>query len=143
MMGKYKNILVAVDGSSHSERAFNEAIEVAKYSGAKLNILAVINDKELSTSAFSFSKIYSEEKEQVEKELLKKIHDASLKDLEKIEPFIELGDPRRKIVEFAKDQEIEMIFLGATGKGEIQLTQIGSTAAYVVNEAPCSVTVIR
>ena len=66
-----------------------------------------------------------------------------MKDLEKIEPFIELGDPRSKIVEFAKDQEIEMIFLGATGKGEIQLTQIGSTAAYVVNEAPCSVTVIR
>ncbi|MFC4772011.1 universal stress protein [Enterococcus hermanniensis] len=143
MVNSYKNILVAVDGSRNSDQAFDEAIEVAKYSGAKLSMLAVINDKELSTSAFSFSKIYSEEKEQIEKELLKKVHDAALKDFENIEPFVELGEPQRKIVEFSKDKEIDMIFLGATGKGEIQLAQIGSTAAYVVNHAPCSVTVIR
>lgn len=72
MISKYKNILVAVDGSEHSEHAFEEAVEAAKRHDAKLNVISIINDSELSTSAFSFSKIYAAEKEQVEKEMLKK-----------------------------------------------------------------------
>lgn len=143
MIRKYQNILVAIDGSEHSERAFDEAVEAAKRYDAKLNVISIINDSELSTSAFSFSKIYAAEKEQIEKEMLKKVHDASRKELDNVEPFVELGSPKEKIVEFAKDNEIDMIFLGATGKGEIRLSRIGSTAAYVVNHAPCSVTVIR
>lgn len=143
MINKYKNILVAVDGSEHSEHAFEEAVEAAKRHDAKLNVISIINNSELSTSAFSFSKIYAAEKEQVEKDLLKKVHDASRKEFENIEPFVDLGSPKEKIVEFAKDNDVDMIFLGATGKGEISLSRIGSTAAYVVNHAPCSVTVIR
>lgn len=143
MINKYKNILVAVDGSEHSEHAFEEAVEAAKRHDAKLNVISIINDSELSTSAFSFSKIYAAEKEQVEKDLLKKVHDASRKEFENIEPFVDLGSPKEKIVEFAKDNDVDMVFLGATGKGEISLSRIGSTAAYVVNHAPCSVTVIR
>lgn len=143
MVSRHKNILVAVDGSKHSEQAFDEAVEASKRDDAKLNVISIINDSELSTSAFSFSKIYAAEKEQVEKELLKKIHDATSKELDNVEPFVELGSPKERIIEFAKDNEIDLIFLGATGKGEIRLAQIGSTAAYVVNHAPCSVTVIR
>ena len=143
MIRKYQNILVAIDGSEHSEHAFDEAVEAAKRYDAKLNVISIINDSELSTSAFSFSKIYAAEKEQIEKEMLKKVHDASRKELDNVEPFVDLGSPKEKIVEFAKDNEIDMIFLGATGKGEIRLSRIGSTAAYVVNHAPCSVTVIR
>lgn len=143
MMSNYENILVAVDGSEHAERAFNEAIEATKRYDAKLYVISIINDSELSTSAFSFSKIYAAEKEQAEKELLKKVHDASRSEVDNVEPFVELGSPKEKIVEFAKNNEIDLIFLGATGKGQIQLSRIGSTAAYVVNHAPCSVTVIR
>lgn len=72
MISKYKNILVAIDGSDHSERAFDEAVEAAKRDDAKLNVISIINDSELSTSAFSFSKLYAAEKEQIEKDLLKK-----------------------------------------------------------------------
>lgn len=143
MLEGYKNILVAVDGSDHSNHAFDEAVATAKRNDAKLSIISIINDSELSTSAFSFSKIYAAEKEQIEKELLKKVHDAAQKDFDNIEPFVEMGSPKEKIVDFAKDNDIDMIYLGATGKGEISLSRIGSTAAYVVNHAPCSVTVIR
>lgn len=143
MVSEYKNILVAIDGSEHSERAFDEAVEAAKRYQAKLDVVSIINDSELSTSAFSFSKIYAAEKEQIEKEMLKKIHDAALQGVENVEPFIKQGNPKEKIVEFAKKNETQLLFLGATGKGDIQLSQIGSTAAYVVNHAPCTVTVIR
>lgn len=143
MSREYHNILVAIDGSKHSEQAFDEAVEAAQRHDAKLNIMSIINDSELSTSAFSFSKLYAAEKEQVEKEMLKKVHDAARRGLDNAEPFVELGNPKEKIVEFAKENAIDQIFLGATGKGDIRLSRIGSTAAYVVNHAPCSVTVIR
>ncbi|MFQ7236263.1 MAG: universal stress protein, partial [Enterococcus hulanensis] len=44
MINKYKNILVAVDGSEHSEHAFEEAVEAAKRHDAKLNVISIIND---------------------------------------------------------------------------------------------------
>lgn len=40
----YKNILVAVDGSDQSEKAFQEAIKIAKRNSATLHILSVIEE---------------------------------------------------------------------------------------------------
>ncbi len=48
--------------------------------------------------------------------MLKKVHDAARKELENVEPFVELGSPKEKIIEFAKDNDIDMIYLGATRK---------------------------
>ncbi|MDN3675960.1 universal stress protein [Flavobacterium paronense] len=43
--GSYKNILVAVDGSTASNIAFKEAIYIAKRNNAKLYVAQVINNK--------------------------------------------------------------------------------------------------
>jgi nucleotide-binding universal stress UspA family protein len=75
-MSRYQNILVAVDGSKQSEKAFAEAVDLAKDNQANLFIVSIINKVELTHSAFAFSKLYAEEKEKIEMEMLKKIHDA-------------------------------------------------------------------
>ncbi len=67
MMSKYKNILVAIDGSEHSEHAFDEAVEAAKRHDAKLNVISIINDSELSTSAFSLAKSMRRKKSKLKK----------------------------------------------------------------------------
>lgn len=53
------------------------------------------------------------------------------------------GDPKRSIIEFAKENDIDLIVIGATGRGAIERTLIGSTTAYVVNHAPCNVMVVK
>ncbi|MEL5940483.1 universal stress protein, partial [Tetragenococcus halophilus] len=50
MLEAYKRILVALDGSNQSEKAFKETIEIAKRNNATVFLTRIINDVELTTS---------------------------------------------------------------------------------------------
>ncbi|GCF95020.1 universal stress protein [Enterococcus florum] len=144
MRADYQSILVAIDGSKQSEKAFEEAIAIAVINRADLTIAWIINEADLSNSAFSYSKILNEEKELVEKEMLKKIHDAQQAGIEQVESVIELGSPKEYLTKvIPENKKIDLIIMGPTGKGTIQRASVGSTTSYVVNNADCSVLVVR
>jgi nucleotide-binding universal stress UspA family protein len=46
-------------------------------------------------------------------------------------------------VELAEKLETDLIVMGATGLGALSLIFVGSTTAYVVNQAPCNVMVVK
>lgn len=144
MSKRYQKIMVAVDGSKQSEQAFLEALNLAKDNEAELFIVSIINKVELTHSAYAFSKIYAEEKQKIEVEMLKKIHDAKEYGINDIHAIVETGDPRNLIgTVFPQQEAIDLIVMGATGKGAIQQALVGSTASYVVTHAPCSVLVVK
>ncbi|EOS7974858.1 universal stress protein [Enterococcus hirae] len=144
MSKRYQKIMVAVDGSKQSEQAFLEALDLAKDNEAELFIVSIINKVELTHSAYAFSKIYAEEKQKIEVEMLKKIHDAKEYGINDIHAIVETGDPRNLIgTVFPQKEAIDLIVMGATGKGAIQQALVGSTASYVVTHAPCSVLVVK
>ena len=144
MSKRYQKIMVAVDGSKQSEQAFLEALDLAKDNEAELFIVSIINKVELTHSAYAFSKIYAEEKQKIEVEMLKKIHDAKEYGINAIHAIVETGDPRNLIgTVFPQQEAIDLIVMGATGKGAIQQALVGSTASYVVTHAPCSVLVVK
>ena len=129
MSKRYQNIMVAVDGSRQSIKAFAEALDLAKDNEAHLFIVSIINKVELTHSAYAFSKIYADEKEF---------------GIAEIHAIVETGDPRNLIANVIPGQEnIDLIVMGATGKGAIQQALVGSTASYVVSHAPCSVLVVK
>ncbi|MFN6859723.1 universal stress protein [Enterococcus hirae] len=144
MSKRYQKIMVAVDGSKQSEQAFLEALDLAKDNEAELFIVSIINKVELTHSAYAFSKIYAEEKQKIEVEMLKKIHDAKEYGINDIHAIVETGDPHNLIgTVFPQQEAIDLIVMGATGKGAIQQALVGSTASYVVTHAPCSVLVVK
>ena len=144
MSKRYQKIMVAVDGSKQSEQAFLEALDLAKDNEAELFIVSIINKVELTHSAYAFSKIYAEEKQKIEVEMLKKIHDAKEYGINDIHAIVETGDPRNLIgTVFPQQEAIDLIVMGATGKGALQQALVGSTASYVVTHAPCSVLVVK
>ncbi|MBA5268560.1 universal stress protein [Enterococcus hirae] len=144
MSKRYQKIMVAVDGSKQSEQAFLEALDLAKDNEAELFIVSIINKVELTYSAYAFSKIYAEEKQKIKVEMLKKIHDAKEYGINDIHAIVETGDPRNLIgTVFPQQEAIDLIVMGATGKGAIQQALVGSTASYVVTHAPCSVLVVK
>ena len=53
------------------------------------------------------------------------------------------GSPKKEIVDFAEENDIDLIVMGSTGKGAIDRVLVGSTASYVVNHAPCNVMVVK
>ncbi|MFC4696229.1 universal stress protein [Enterococcus aquimarinus] len=144
MLTAYNKILVAIDGSVQSEKAFKESVEIAKRNHAKLYLTWIINDIELTTSAYSFAKLLTEEQEFVEDFMAKKVKEAKELGLEEIETIIEIGSPKRKIsVDVPNEYDIDLIIMGSTGKGAITQALVGSTTSYVVNHAPCNVLVVK
>jgi nucleotide-binding universal stress UspA family protein len=60
-----------------------------------------------------------------------------------VETIVRQGDPRREIVEAAKDWDAGLIVVGSHGRTGFQRLILGSVAEYVVRHAPCSVEVSR
>ncbi|HAZ2741620.1 universal stress protein [Enterococcus faecalis] len=143
-MSVYQHILVALDGSDQSEKAFHEAVRIAKEEQATLYLATIINDAEFTTSPFSFEELYDLEKHKSEEMLTEKAKQASEIGVKTVKKIVELGSPKRYLANtISENYAIDLIVLGATGRGAIQRTLIGSTTDYVVNHALCSVLVVR
>ncbi len=68
MSEKYEKILVAVDGSKASEKAFNKAIEIVKEDEATLVVAHVIDSRTFAT-AEAYDKSLSQRAEKYAKQL--------------------------------------------------------------------------
>ncbi|MDT2597271.1 universal stress protein [Enterococcus dongliensis] len=142
MDSKYKNIMVGVDGSDQSEGAFFEAIGAARRNEAKLYVVQIIDDSSLLiNSAQPMNEILAEESERA-KQYLEKLAERGRYQNMEIIPYI--GNPKRALTEeLPQKYEIDLIYVGATGKGRFQRLLVGSTSGYIVNHAPCNVMVVR
>ena len=136
MKESYKKILVAVDGSTSSTNAFNEALNVAERNDAKLFILTVVDFK------FSIGDPLKFHLNNAEIELEQLVANSKVSRLD-YETKIDSGNPKRKIIDYALENQVDLIMLGATGRGAVEQAIVGSTTAYVVNHANCNVMVVR
>lgn len=147
LTSKYKKILVAVDGSESSDKAFEEAMDTAKRNDSILEIVFVINLMDLETFSFAYSRAIpnylEDERKLVETELTKKLDLAKENGIEDVKIFADIAEPKNRIVELAEEEKVDLVIMGATGKGAIKRALVGSTTSYVVNHAPCNVLVVK
>ncbi|MBP2097963.1 universal stress protein [Enterococcus rivorum] len=138
--GSYKNILVAVDGSTASNIAFKEAIYIAKRNNAKLYVAQVINNK-LNYLPKESIDILVEDCKNLFQELKDQ---AKNLDFEDVHSVIEVGSPKEVIAtSIPKRENIDLIVLGATGKHFISGALMGSLTYHVAIHAECSVQIVR
>ena len=142
MRKEYKNILVAVDGSEHAYNAVSEAVEITKRNKAKLQVLTV---KETSRfyEAFEMSVIETDSLDKMAIDILKRVSEIVNEQVEYEEINIYDNNAKRQIVQYAKENKIDLIVIGSTGVGVIDKFLVGSTTQYVVNNAPCNVMVVK
>ncbi|QZN88595.1 universal stress protein [Vagococcus lutrae] len=143
-MKGYQHILVAIDGSHSAEKAFQEALFLAELHHAHLYIACIVNDVEIAYSLYNYATMLADEKENVEKEVLKKLYDAKEYGVEKMTGIVELGNPKVYLAKTIPEQyPIDLIVVGASGKGGIQKWTVGSTTDYIVKHAPVNVLVVK
>jgi len=143
MVEQYKNILVAVDGSEQSHDALREAIETAQANDSQLKILYVLNDKlaniPVHLDTMTLYKSVQEHSDYVVDQV-----QGYLKDTEVSFEIVRLtGSPKREIINYSKENNIDLIVLGSTGLDAIDRFIIGSTTQYIVNHASCNVMVVK
>lgn len=144
MKFEYKNILVAVDGSEASEKAFKKSVQIAIRNDSKLILTHVIDSRTFAT-AEAYDRTLATRADEHATELLQhyieKSHKAGLKNIQK---SIEYGSPKLKIAkELAKEYEPDLIICGATGMNAVERFLIGSVSESITRYATCDVLVVR
>ncbi|WP_286164735.1 MULTISPECIES: universal stress protein [Clostridia] len=141
---KYKNIVVAVDGSEASEKAFKKSLDIAKRNDARL-ILAHVVDSRTFATAEAYDRTLAERADEYAKELLDSyVNNAKAAGLEDLVRCVEYGSPKIKIAkDIAKQFEADLIICGATGMNAVERFLIGSVSENITRYAKCDVLVVR
>ena len=134
-----KHIMAAIDGSETSYRALGHAAELAGRLGTTFTVLIVrlivVGRKNVLSDPTSEEAVAIQD-------TLKDIVEAA-------------GDPdttviieksqnvAAKIIDVAKDRGVDLIVMGASGKGGIKSFLLGSVSQEVLNNSACPVTIVR
>jgi nucleotide-binding universal stress UspA family protein len=135
-------VLVATDGSAHSMKAVERALQMAEHEGAKVTLMTVAY---YAKSDFDEMPLNIQEKLEREAQGILKKAKAVFDDKGiAVETVLEAGVvPANNIIKVAEEGHFDKIILGSTGMSGFKRVIMGSTAAKVVEHAPCSVTVVR
>lgn len=138
-------VCIAVDGSEHSERAFDWYKKEIYHKGDRL---VVVHSHELHPPALPHAMATEEWKKEVQK------HEKYIKDLEdkfklKCEEMqvsakiiIQGGHPGEHVCKVAKKEHAALIVCGSRGMGTVRRTILGSTSDYIIHHAHVPVVVV-
>ena len=143
MLMMYKKILVPTDGSEFAKKAQQHALFLAKACGAKIIAVSVtennfVNGLPLDDEVYQLNQILNERSEENLKEF-----DEINEDNLKITHVVREGSPAKVILEVAKEEDVDLIVMGSSGKSGFDRFIMGSVADKVVNSAKCAVLVVH
>jgi nucleotide-binding universal stress UspA family protein len=142
----YKKIMVATDGSEHVRKAIATAIEIAKLSEAKLFVVYVMADDELSMSYPKNTKLertFVNYFRNEGKEATAYVETSGKAENVEVESVILEGSTAQEIVNFAERNDIDLIVMGTHGKNAVERFLLGSVAENVVRHSNKAVLVVR
>src|SRR5699024_4211469 len=136
----YKNIIVAVDGSEASEKAFKQSLDLVKDNNARLIITHVVDSRTFST-AEAYDRTLSEQADEYAKDLLERFYEmAESAGVKNAVKYVDYGSPKVKIAkDIAKKFDADLIVCGATGLNAVERFLIGSISESIVRYAECHV----
>jgi nucleotide-binding universal stress UspA family protein len=132
---RLRQVLFCADFSENSERALNYAISAAQEYDAELTLLHVLEE---APSPAKREKVISAATERLDQ----LIPPEARKTL-KIKTAVHIGKPYRQIIQFAVDEQIDMVAMGVRGRGSLDLAVFGSTTYRVMQLGPCPVLAVR
>lgn len=148
----YKKILLPTDGSDYANKAAKHAIWLASLNGAELIGLNVIETSSLVglPAEDLIVRIKEMLKEEGRKALEKisKLSEEGEKGDEcyhkfKLNLITEEGSPADIIIKKIKEENVDLVVMGTSGKHGLDRFLLGSVTENVVRSAPCPVLVVH
>lgn len=143
MPPRYRNLLVAYDGSPASELALAHAATLAQAYRARLAIVAVVAPPPLLSwqAPGGMRGVYETEQAELTKRL-SEAADGVPDDLSVTTHLVD-GDPARELVRAARDGGHDLIVMGSRGRGRVTAAVLGSVSNHVMHEAGVPVIVVH
>jgi nucleotide-binding universal stress UspA family protein len=145
-----KKMLIAIDGSKHSQKAVAFASEIAAALKAEIIILSVVKQQDLPAEFRQYAN--AEHISGATLDILKKVaaeqvanaeNAAKLKGVSHISGEVEEGPIARTIVARANHHNVDMIVIGSRGMGSVDATLRGGVSHRVEILAKCPVLTVK
>ncbi len=139
----FEKILLAVDGSEHSQRAAHAAAELARAIKAKnLRIVSVYEAVPTYLGEPNLSEAIASRSAEAEK-VLQAAEQAVGAIPAQIHREVLEGPVAEAIITVAATRKSDLIVMGSRGLGRLQGALLGSTTQKVVNHSHCPVLIVR
>jgi nucleotide-binding universal stress UspA family protein len=145
-----KKVLVATDFSPVSETALVYGRALARTFDGTLHVLHVVEDL---ASRFSYAdpavvgfgpeQLQADLEHTARAQLEAAVSETDRRELHAVPVFRVGNSPAKQICEYATEAAIDVIVIGATGRGAVDRMLMGSVADKVVRHAPCPVLAVR
>jgi nucleotide-binding universal stress UspA family protein len=134
------NILLATDGSAHSEAALERALHYASFCGGRLTAVSVVDVyPEFYAEAPEIVENLEKKSVQIMDGVAKRAREAGVK----AETRVLRGNSAEEIVDLAQEKRAGTIFMGSRGRSGLKKLVMGSVAEKVVGLASCPVLVAK
>jgi len=136
----FDNILLATDGSAHSEAALDRALNFATITGGTLTAVSVVD---------VYQEFYAEAPEVVEqaenkaKEILELVGEKAEQAGVKTQAKVLRGNAAHEISALAEETGAGVIVMGSRGRSGLKKILLGSVAEKVIGLANCPVLVVK
>ena len=152
-------LLVPVDGSNASISAVKKALELARKYNFSIKLISVVAEKNsenrrhenawkgIDSSVISESEELEKQLENKIKENAQRLLNAIVSKLNfsgiRVETEVLLGEPYAKIIEAARNDNIDIIVMSNRGFSKVKRFFVGSVTRKVISDAPCPVLVVN
>jgi nucleotide-binding universal stress UspA family protein len=146
----FTRILVGLDGTSRGVRTAEMAAGLAARFGAELHLLTVTRPQEVSPELLEYLEAENlrgepsyvlDEDTQTIVDKAKAI--AERNKVSKVRTIVREGKPAQVLIDYAKDNQMDLLVVGSRGVGELEAVFFGSVSQKVSQLAGCSVLIVR
>ena len=161
--GDYKNILIPTDGSKDAEYAAQSGVSTARRVGAKISACNIVDlghitdTRVVTAGSVGAGRHYGDViklPESAVKRMRQRLLDESAKIADRVKRIAESkgvdaeiivrdGKPAPEILKIIRDERVDLVVMGYSGKSIVSKLFIGSVSEKVASTAPCSVIIVR
>lgn len=130
-MGKYKKIIVAIDGSETSLHALRESFRLATNEKSWITVVAVVPPYQGDLDMVGIGNILSLMRKPAE-EAMTKAKVLASQERALIKTILEEGETHERIIDLAAAEKADLIIMGRKGATHLERALIGSVTARVI-----------
>lgn len=140
---RYPRILVAIDETPAADFALRHVVPYAIDQGSRLTLLSIVPHPPASVAVGGMSpRLLAEEMEKKADARLRRLTAALPQNLS-VTTILRQGDPAEEILRLVREEPIDLICMGARGRGRVSGALLGSVSTAVLHHSPVPVVVLH